>query len=50
MSAGHGSVPLNGPNSHWVVDPQGKVLRQSDDMDRFAAWDKADKAKAKPKS
>jgi aminopeptidase N len=50
MTAGHGSVPLNGPNSHWVVDPQGKVLRQSDDMDRFAAWDKADKAKAKPKS
>ena len=50
MTGGHGTVPLAGPYSHYVIDPQGKVLRQSADMDRFIAWDKADKAKAKPKS
>lgn len=44
MTGGHGSVPLPGPDTHTIIDPAGKVLRQSNDMDRFAAWDKADKA------
>ncbi len=45
MTSGRGSVTFPTANSQLTIDPQSKLLRQSDDMERFAAWDAADKAK-----
>jgi hypothetical protein len=37
MSSGHGTLQLPSPNSLVTVDPDSKILRQSDAMDRFRA-------------
>jgi aminopeptidase N len=40
MTAGEGSVPVQ-PRSTVTIDPQSKLLRQSDAIDRFHAWREA---------
>jgi aminopeptidase N len=37
MTSGHGSLALPSPDSLVTVDPDSKILRQSDAMDRFRA-------------
>jgi hypothetical protein len=37
MSSGHGSLELPSADSLVTVDPDSKILRQSDAMDRFRA-------------
>lgn len=38
MTGGKGSIPLPKATTHVVIDPEGKILRQSDDIDAFQAW------------
>lgn len=45
MSGGKGQLTLPSPQAHVIIDPNAKILRQSDDMDRFRDWTEADKAK-----
>jgi aminopeptidase N len=45
MADGRGTISLPSANSHYAIDPAGKLLRQSDAMERFRKWDEADKAK-----
>jgi aminopeptidase N len=49
MTNGQGSVSLPNANSGWTVDPAGKVLRQSDAIDRFRDWTASEAAKAAKK-
>jgi aminopeptidase N len=49
MTGGRGSVALASPQSVYVLDPEWKVLRQDDAIDRFRDWDKAEKAKTAKK-
>jgi aminopeptidase N len=37
MTAGHGTLALPSPQSLVTIDPDGKILRQSDAIDRFRA-------------
>ncbi|MDP9163968.1 MAG: M1 family peptidase, partial [Pseudomonadota bacterium] len=45
MSGGKGQLTLPSPQAHVIIDPNAKILRQSDDMDRFRDWTEADKAR-----
>ena len=45
MDKGRGAVSLPSDTSVWTVDPASKLLRQSDAIDRFRDWDKAQKKK-----
>ena len=48
MASGSEVVTLPSATSRVSIDPAGKLLRQSDDMDRFRLWDEAEKAKKAP--
>jgi hypothetical protein len=39
-------LTLPSPRAHVTIDPQGKLLRQSDEMDRFRDFTEAAKTKA----
>ncbi|WP_187335304.1 M1 family metallopeptidase [Novosphingopyxis iocasae] len=41
MEDNRGSVELPSPDAHVVLDPHAKILRQSDDIDAFHAWQAA---------
>ena len=45
MAGGRGSVTLPAPDAHVVIDPESKILRQSDDIDAFQAWQRAEQAR-----
>jgi len=38
MADGTGSIALPDAKAHYVLDPEGKILRQSDDVDAFQDW------------
>ncbi len=38
MEGNRGNVTLPSPDAHVVLDPHAKILRQSDDIDAFQAW------------
>jgi len=40
MTGGRGEIALPA-GAHYVIDPYGKVLRQSDVVDEFEAWQAA---------
>ena len=44
MEGNRGSVELPSPDAHVVLDPHAKILRQSDDIDAFQAWQAAQTA------
>jgi aminopeptidase N len=44
MSSGHGSLALPGWSSRVTLDPDSKILRQSDEVDRY----RSDQASKKP--
>jgi aminopeptidase N len=46
MTGGKGELTLPSPRAHVTIDPQGKLLRQSDEMDRFRDFTEAAKTKA----
>ena len=46
MVGGKGALTLPSPRAHVTIDPQGKLLCQSDEMDRFRDFTEAAKAKA----
>ena len=46
MDKGRGSVGLPTATSNWTVDPDNKLLRQNDAIDRFRDWTAAQKKKA----
>jgi len=46
MATGRGTLTLPSPTSLFTVDPESKILRQNDAIDRY----RDDQAKAKPKS
>ena len=46
MTGGKGELTLPSPRAHVTIDPQGKLLRQSDEMDRFRDFTDAAKTKA----
>ncbi|HET9810350.1 MAG TPA: M1 family metallopeptidase [Sphingomicrobium sp.] len=46
MADGRGSVTLPAANSAWTIDPETKVLRQDDQIDRFRDWTAAQQKKA----
>ena len=46
MTNGYGSVMLPNPNSVVTVDPESKILRQNDAIDRY----RDDQASKKPKA
>ena len=50
MTGGRGSFTLPDSNSGWTLDPNGKLLRQNDAVDRFRDWSKAEAEKAAKKS
>ena len=45
MDRGKGVVSLPSPTSHVVIDPDGKLLRHSEAMDRYRAFTQAEAAK-----
>jgi len=44
MTGGRDELTLPSARAHIVIDPQGKLLRQSDEMDRFREYTEATKA------
>ncbi|MBH9537031.1 M1 family metallopeptidase [Novosphingopyxis sp. YJ-S2-01] len=44
MEGNRGSVELPSPDAHVVLDPHARILRQSDDIDAFQAWQAAQTA------
>ena len=46
MTSGHGSLTLPNPNSLVTIDPDSKILRQNDAIDRY----RDDQASKKPKT
>ena len=50
MADGRGSIMLPAANSQVTIDPQSKLLRQSQAIDRYRNWDEAEKAKVPAKS
>lgn len=45
MTGGRGTVTLPSASAHVVIDPNARILRQSDSMDRFRDWTAAQAAK-----
>ncbi len=45
MTGGHGEVALPSPATHYILDPDSKLLRQNDAIDRFRDWTTAQKDK-----
>jgi hypothetical protein len=51
MTGGHGEFALPSPATHYILDPDSKLLRQDDAMDRFRDWTTAqnDSSQAEPR-
>jgi aminopeptidase N len=45
MTGGHGTIAIPGPNSLVTIDPDSKILRQSDAIDRYRDEQASKKAK-----
>ena len=45
MTGGYGEVALPSPATHYILDPDSKLLRQNDAIDRFRDWTTAQKYK-----
>jgi len=48
MERGRGEIDLPSAASRVTIDPDSKLLRQSDAIDRYRRWDDAEKAKKPP--